>query len=151
MTETAKEQPKERARYLVTVQPGAQVKGLAFVRAGDSFTAPTDDYEPSRTFRALNQPASDALKKLREKIKAHYEEVERRKKQGAGDTSVKPWDGVNDEVYFPPKEEPAIQHGTVPVDDLGRIDADRGRAQQLDAGDGKGKPATGVGKRTADG
>jgi hypothetical protein len=70
---TTPPQPAERPRYLVTVQPGAQVKGLGFVKAGDFFTAPADDYEPSRTFIAMNKAAQRKLRELREKLKAHYE------------------------------------------------------------------------------
>lgn len=59
-----------RAEYLVTVPPGAYVLGVGFVEAGHIFTAPADDYVPSRTCRAMNPEAAVALQKLQESLKS---------------------------------------------------------------------------------
>lgn len=49
------------AKYLVVQPPGAPVPGVGFIRPGFSFTAPSEDYVPSRTFRPLNEEAQEAI------------------------------------------------------------------------------------------
>ena len=52
------------AKYLVTMPPGAPVPGVGFVKPGDTFTAPSVDYIPSKTFRPVNEEAQAVLEKL---------------------------------------------------------------------------------------
>jgi hypothetical protein len=59
---------------MVTVPPGAPVAGVGFVRPGEVFVAPADDYVPSRTFRAVNGEAKSALEKLYGELKTSIDE-----------------------------------------------------------------------------
>jgi Skp family chaperone for outer membrane proteins len=52
------------AKYMVTAPPGAPVAGIGFITPGQVFTAPSDDYVPSRTFRPVNEEAKAALEKV---------------------------------------------------------------------------------------
>jgi len=123
----------ERAHYLVTVPPGAPIPGLGFVKVGDSFFAPSEDYVPSRTFRAMNEPARQALVKLRDQIKAQHEEAAKKKPE-----PPKPWDGIRDDIFVPPGKDKSIERETVRAEDWGRLDADQA------------KTAAPASKRTAD-
>jgi hypothetical protein len=51
-------------KYLVTAPPGVPVPGVGFLQPGAVFTAPSDDYVPSRTFRPCNEEAKVVLEKL---------------------------------------------------------------------------------------
>lgn len=54
----------EKPKYMVMVPPGAPVAGIGFVQPGSVFTAPSEDYVPSRTFRPCNEEAKAVLEKL---------------------------------------------------------------------------------------
>lgn len=107
----------ERAHYLVTQPPGAPIPGVGFVKNGDAFYAPSEDFVPSKTFRAMNEPAQRALRKLRDTLKAHQ--------AAPPPPPPKPWEVVKDEIYVPPVSVAAVQREVVSHEDLGRLDADK--------------------------
>jgi len=65
-----------KARYLITEHPGAYIRQFGFLVPGQYFDAPTDDYVPARSFKALNEAASACLKHLREVMLAKAKEYQ---------------------------------------------------------------------------
>lgn len=65
----------ERAKYMVTMPPGTPIRKRGFVRPGQIFLAPSDDYVPSKTFKAVNQPAADMLQKLKTELQTKAKET----------------------------------------------------------------------------
>jgi hypothetical protein len=65
------------AKYMVTVPPGAPIAGVGFVKPGEIFTAPSDDYVPSRSFRAVNEEGRVRLEKLYGEIGTTLEKREK--------------------------------------------------------------------------
>jgi hypothetical protein len=51
-------------RYLVRIPPGAPVPDVGFVKNGNWFDAPSEDYVPSKTFLPCNEAAKEVLEKL---------------------------------------------------------------------------------------
>ncbi len=117
--------PAERPQYLVTVPPGAYIHGLGFVKPGSSFTAP-EGYQPSRTFRAMNQAAALELLKLRAELEKQYEKREARKRTGkpAETDTPKLHEEVDATLYVPPAPAPpAVKEGVVDPASIARLDA----------------------------
>jgi hypothetical protein len=65
-----------RAQYLITEAPGAYIRNLGFLVPGRYFEAPDDKYVPARSFRALNEEASQGLRKLKEIMLAKAKEYQ---------------------------------------------------------------------------
>jgi hypothetical protein len=122
-----------QAQFLVVRHPGAQVPGLGYVRAGQTFFAPDfvvnprtqerKPYEPSRFMRALNQEAVELLKKLKADLEVYD------KHRVAALDGVKDADGrkvvapvlakdVNLELYVAPVETPVVQESGLSDDAL---------------------------------
>lgn len=100
-TPVAESAPPERARFLVTQDPGANIHGVGFVKPGESFEAP-EGYEPSYTMRAMNRPAQVALEKLKKRI------VEVRAQRKAN-PPPNPEDQINTEIVAPKAAEPTVR------------------------------------------
>ena len=60
----------EKPMYLIVEAPGAYIAGLGFLVPGQYFETPSEGYQPSRKFRALNEPAAAKLKELKETLLA---------------------------------------------------------------------------------
>lgn len=136
------------AQYLVTRYPGADVAGLGFVKASQSFFAPTPDYVPSRYFRAMNAAAVEGLRKLKadlEKFDAERAASLKDRKDPDGRPIRVPIlaADVNLEPYVPLKEEPAVQDTGLSGDALAKLGEKDGRSFATET--------KGVKKRTADG
>jgi hypothetical protein len=128
------------AKYLVTMPPGAEVIGLGFIREGRVFSAPSEDYVPSRTFLPVNKEALAPLAKVYDGIKKHVEKrLESAKKADARDGGARA-----DQVYAEldkleaarvrasqlieiPKEEPKVEPGLT----LSELDGVQARAAAL--------------------
>jgi hypothetical protein len=127
------------AKYLVMLPPGAQVPGIGFVREGTIFSAPSEDYVPSRTFRPLNQEAVDALAKVFEGLKA---QTEKRLAAAEGKAAVaRAQDDLAKlealrartlQLVEIPKEEPKVERG-LSLAELDRIDAQDVPEKKTDA------------------
>lgn len=66
--------PKQPAKYMVTMPPGAPIEGVGFVRPGEIFTAPSETFLPSRTFRPVNEEALEVLELVFEATAAKLKE-----------------------------------------------------------------------------
>lgn len=71
-------------RYLVRMPPGAPVPGIGFVRNGNWFDAPSEDYVPSKTFLPCNEAAKAVLEKLGVKDLTVVHLVQEQPKTGEG-------------------------------------------------------------------
>jgi hypothetical protein len=60
----------EKPMYLIVEAPGAYIAEIGFLVPGQYFETPSEGYQPSRTFRALNEPAAAKLKELKEALLA---------------------------------------------------------------------------------
>jgi hypothetical protein len=123
------------AKYLVTMPPGAEVPGLGFVREGKVFSAPSEDYVPSRTFLPVNKEAVAPLAKVFEQLKKHHEKrLEVAKKADSRDGGARA-DQVRGELeklevarvratqaIEIPKEEPKVERGLT-LDELDGVQA----------------------------
>lgn len=112
------EQPAERPRYLVRMEPGAYIQGVGFRRPGEEFTGPLN-YVPSRTFWPLNEAAAKEL----EKVKARYS-ARRERTFAPG-----PEESIRTEVFRPPAAtlhvvQPDVVPDVATQDELVRL-ADR--------------------------
>jgi hypothetical protein len=92
------------AKYMVTIPPGAPVAGVGFVKPGEIFSAPTDDYVPSRSFRAVNEEGRAKLEKLYSEIGTA---LEKRQKD------AKPEDKAALHVQLEKLDQDAKRHLTV--------------------------------------
>jgi hypothetical protein len=92
------------AKYMVTVPPGAPVAGVGFVKPGEIFSAPTDDFVPSRSFRAVNEEAKVKLEKLYSEIGTVLEKREK---------DAKPEDKAAIHVQLEKLDQDAKRHLTV--------------------------------------
>jgi hypothetical protein len=92
------------AKYMVTVPPGAPIAGVGFVRPGEIFSAPADDYVPSRSFRAVNEEGRVRLVSLYSEIGAVLEKREK---------DAKPEDKAALRVQLEKLDQDAKRHLTV--------------------------------------
>jgi hypothetical protein len=140
------------AKYLVTVPPGAYVgPPVGFVRIADAFTAPSESYVPSKTFRPLNEEARLALEKVFATEKAHLEKhLAKAKKDEAKEALEQRLEELEGqrakglELLVLPHQEPIKEPG-VTLDELAKLnESPRSPQEKPD------KPAPAKGTRAAD-
>jgi hypothetical protein len=133
------------AQFLVVRQPGAEVPGVGFVKAGQFFTAPPE-YVPSRHMRAMNSEAVEELRKLKgqlEKYDAERVEMLKDRKDPDGRPVKAPVLAaeVNLEIFKTEEKPPVVEDAGLSLGQLAELSG----GKQVKGG-GKG----GGGKRLAD-
>ena len=117
------------AKYLVVEGPGAPVPGVGFVVPNSAFTAPAG-YIPSRTFKPMNEEASQELAKVKAAMLKRAEEFATRKAPEFDEIDVRSGiqyarelrrlaNGIDLGVFVPEKEEPKVE--TNVVENLGDL------------------------------
>jgi hypothetical protein len=146
------------AQFLVVRQPGADVPGVGFVKAGQFFTAPAG-YVPSRHMRAMNKDAQDELRKLKGQLEKQDAEraaelKDRRDTDGKPVKAPKLAAEVNLDLWEPEVETPVVEDAGLTLQQLGDLAAGTGKASAAIAAASTaaaGSPAKGSdGKRAAD-
>lgn len=111
------------AKYLVVEGPGTPVPGVGFVVPNSAFTAPAG-YVPSRTFKPMNEEASQELAKVKAAMLKRADEFGSRKAPEFDEVDQRSGiqyarelrrlaNAIDLGVFVPEKEEPKVETNVV--------------------------------------